>query len=219
MSAPIVFLDTETDGVHPGRKVWEVAMIRRFDGVDNRMEFFVEIDLSTADPFGLKVGGFYGRHPLGRYLSGIARTPFEGMQESEFRTDFQAAREVARFTHGAHLAGIVPNFDAEVLANLLRASGLTPAWHYHLIDVETLAVSWLNGIAAHGHSSVACSDSPIDCAVAEDEQEQLLTLPWSSEAISRAIGVEPPPAELRHTAMGDADWALRIYDRIFGGAL
>ena len=28
MTAPIVFLDTETDGLHPGRRVWEVAMIR-----------------------------------------------------------------------------------------------------------------------------------------------------------------------------------------------
>ena len=29
MSTPLVFIDTETDGLHPGRKAWEIALIRR----------------------------------------------------------------------------------------------------------------------------------------------------------------------------------------------
>jgi hypothetical protein len=29
MSAPIVFMDTECDGLRPDRKVWEVAIVRR----------------------------------------------------------------------------------------------------------------------------------------------------------------------------------------------
>lgn len=64
MSAPLCFVDCETDGVHPGRQPWEVAIIRREpDGPQDVVRFFVELDLSTADPFGLRVGRFYHRHP------------------------------------------------------------------------------------------------------------------------------------------------------------
>jgi len=62
---PLCFIDTETDGVHPGRKPWEIALIRRDETGEHEQSFFVDIDLSTADPFGLRVGRFYDRHPLG----------------------------------------------------------------------------------------------------------------------------------------------------------
>ena len=55
-----MFLDTETDGIHPGRRVWEVAMIRRdYDGDSVKQietHFFVGLDLRDSDPFGLRVG-------------------------------------------------------------------------------------------------------------------------------------------------------------------
>jgi hypothetical protein len=219
-NAPIVFLDTETDGVHPGRKVWEVAMIRRDEGGERETSFYVEPNLETADSVGLNVGRFYERHPLGRYLSGL-----ESCRAGVEVSPKHAAYTVARWTHGAHIVGAVPNFDTEVLGALMREHGLTPAWHYHLIDVEALAFGWLHGVAAHGHSSVACSDSPVDCnwwgEMAEgvsDEERDLTRPPFRSDDLSRACGVEPPSDEERHTAMGDAKWAMRLYDRITGGA-
>ncbi|MFR9767092.1 hypothetical protein [Nocardia sp. SC052] len=201
MTAPLCFLDTETDGVHPGRKAWEVAMIRREpDGTQHQTQFFIDIDLETADPFGLRVGRFYERHPYGRYLAGtIPDFCFGIKDDGEFLRPRDAAHNIARFTHGAHLIGIVPSFDTEVLANLLREQHLTPAWHYHLIDVETLAMGWLH---------------------AWDRQTEEVfapPLPWKSEDVSRSIGVEPPSEQMRHTAMGDADWAMRMWDRITGG--
>ena len=212
-TTPIVFLDTETDGVHPGRKVWEIAMIRR-DGVGEReLSMFVDIDLSTADPFGLKVGGFYDRHPLGQYLAGATDSAHvDPWSPAGAVTPGYAADVVARWTHGAHIVGAVPNFDAEVLAGLLRDNGLTPAWHYHLIDIESMAVGYLSGLSAHGHSSDTCAETP-NC----DGDEMPLPLPWKSDALSRAVGVEPPTEEERHTAMGDARWAQRVYDAITGG--
>lgn len=192
MTAPLCFIDTETDGVHPDRRVWEVAMIRReTDGTENEMDFFVEIDLSTADPFGLRVGGFYDRHPLGRYLAGKGVAMPEPYDDgAEYLSTTEAARMVARYTHGAHLVGAVPNFDAEVLARLLRDELLTPAWHYHLVDVEALMAGWLAGRVAP---------------------------PWRSDDLSLAVGVVPPSETERHTAMGDARWAMRCYDRVVGG--
>jgi hypothetical protein len=34
--------------------------------------------------------------------------------------------------------------------------------------------------------------------------------------LSFAVGVEPPRVGERHTAMGDARWAMRLYDAITG---
>jgi hypothetical protein len=130
----LVFIDTETDGVHPGRVAWEIGMICRAEGVTEEMSFFVDIDLSSADPFGLKIGRFYDRHPRGRWLSGLD----EVLADDVMARPASAAAAVARWTHGAILVGAVPNFDTETLAPLLRQHGLTPAWHYHLVDVETL---------------------------------------------------------------------------------
>lgn len=197
---PLCFIDTETTGVHPDRKVWEVAMIRREDGRQQETQFFVEVDLANADPFGLKVGGFYDRHPAGRWLSnkgGSIEYPTGGDAE-RFLDRYTAAKVIARFTHGAHLVGAVPNFDAETLAPLLRDENLTPSWHYHLIDVEALAVGYLAG-----------SDLPESRRVAR-------TLPWKSDDLSRVCGVEPPTDDERHTAMGDARWAMRLFDAITG---
>lgn len=200
MTAPLCFLDTETTGVHPGRKVWEVAMIRREEGrPDRATQFFVDVDLAEADPFGLKVGRFYDRHPVGRWIAGLGgpiASP-TGSDKGGHLDKYTAALTVAKYTHGAHLVGAVPNFDAEVLAELLRDEQLTPSWHYHLIDVEALAVGYLAGTYRRAPAS---------------------PLPWSSEDLSEACGVEVPSEDDRHTALGDARWAQRLYDKITKGA-
>ena len=46
--APLVFLDTESDGLRPDCRVWEIAMIRREPDyaktkVDYRLQFLVSI--------------------------------------------------------------------------------------------------------------------------------------------------------------------------------
>jgi hypothetical protein len=197
MTTPLCFVDTETDGVHPGRKPWEIALIRRDETGQHELSFFVEIDLSTADPFGLRIGGFYDRHPLGRAITQSGHpmnwnptTPDRG----DYFTRSRAAQLVARMTHGAHLIGAVPNFDSEVFDRLLRDHGLAPSWHYHLIDVEALAVGYARAKGVK------------------------LSLPWSSDELMDAIGVPKPSDEVRHTALGDARWAMATYDAVMGGA-
>lgn len=76
-------------------------------------------------------------------------------------------------THGAHLVGAAPNFDAEVLAALLRDNGLTPSFHYHLIDVEALAVGWL-------------------CAWDRADGEPGIRPPWRSDDLSRRSASRRP---------------------------
>lgn len=194
---PLCFIDTETTGVHPGRRAWEIAIIRRDEKGQRKLVLQIEdIDLSNADPFGLKVGRFYDRHFL------YARTHDTASEHYRLVKEAGAARLVEYYTRGAHLVGAVPSFDAEVFDDMLRRHGLIPAWHYHLIDVEALAVGWLSA-AAHFERGPRVE----------------LGLPWKSDDLSLALGVEPASEEERHTALGDAHWAMRLYDAITGGRL
>jgi DNA polymerase III epsilon subunit-like protein len=178
---PLVFLDTETTGVHPGREVWEVAMIRREGDNESETQFFVDVDLSVADPFGLSIGCFYERHPWGMYLAGNNSVDWD---DSLVKSRYEAAEIVAHRTHGAHIVGAVPNFDTEVLDRLLRAHGLIPAWHYHLVDVETLAAGVLG-----------------------------LRPPWNFDKVLDEFGLTYDEKD-RHTALGDARMARALYDAV-----
>jgi DNA-binding CsgD family transcriptional regulator len=130
----IVFLDTETTSLRHDRRVWELAYIVRRDGekdwertgfIDSR-----DLDFANADPFSLKIGGFYDRHPQRA-----------GLHEDSSRVvdERTALLTLERYARGATIVGAVPNFDTEVLSNRMRAYGICPSWHYHLVDVETLA--------------------------------------------------------------------------------
>jgi len=186
---PIVYLDTETDGLHHGRKAWEVAMIREDDGGVRERQFFVGIDLRSSDPAGLQVGGFWDRHPAGRKMSGKTT---DGVPCPPVLSKHDAAREVMSWTFGAVLVGVGTHFDAETLAGLLRAEGYVPSWHYALVDVKSMGAGFL---LAHGKGQPE---------------------PWVSDELARACGVEPPSDEDRHTALGDARWARRWFHTMTG---
>jgi Exonuclease len=193
VSAPIVVLDCETTGLDPVLdEVWEFAGIRREgDGTEQELHLFIEhnVDRCAGLP-----PSFRADH--------AGRWPGDAMATS--RAD--AAFLIDTFLRGkagsskAHIVGAVPNFDTERLARLLRAYatpnpvGWREPWHYHLVDVENLAVGWLRG---------QFPDIPLDP-------------PWDSELLSEAVGVSIVPEE-RHTAMGDVRWAMKIYDRVMKG--
>jgi hypothetical protein len=103
-------------------------------------------------------------------------------------------RCVEELTRGAVLVGAVPSFDAEVLAARMRACGVAPSWHYQVQDFETLIAGFLRG-----------------------QGKPVPGLPWKSDDLSRLAGVEPPGEDERHTALGDARWALRAWDAVMGG--
>jgi len=194
VNVPICFIDTESDGIHPTRKPWEIALILRRPGKPEiTWSAFVEIDLSTADLFGLNVGRFYGRHPLGQFIKfGNGGVPPAPNGQHQYVTRRSAALRVAQLTHGAHLVGAVPHFDTEIFDRLLRDHGLAPSWHYHLCDVENLAVGYLAG------------------------QGSPLLPPWNSDDLSEALKLDPIPEDKRHTALGDAQFAQKIWDKVMG---
>ncbi len=180
----VVFLDTETTGLSLDDDIWEFATIVRDPGEpDVEWPGFIEHDLDKAAQLPER---FLADHDA-RYAA------------EDALTRGAAAMLLDGLLRGAHIVGAVPNFDTERIAILLRAHGIEPAWHYHLIDVENLAVGYIMG--RYG--------------IAEPAESDAVTLPWDSDKVSAAIGVTVPDGE-RHTALGDARWARDIFDVVMG---
>lgn len=192
--APICFVDTETLGLDPEAPVWEFAAIRR--------EWPLTVEqwggdvAATVQDSEAKFHCFidHREEPWVTQMSNAGGAQFLTdyrlrFDASQALTTYAAAQLIHQATQGAHIVGAVPSFDTERLATLLHSRGFEPAWHYHLCDCETLAIGYL---AAAGN---------------------VITPPWKSDTISRAIGVEPDDFQ-RHTAMGDCLWARAQYDTV-----
>lgn len=205
MTNTICFIDTETTSLRADRRAWEIGIIaRQPDGTQVDHHWFIDamdLDLGNADVKSLEIGRFYDRHPqyqLGREAD-YAETEAEG----------DALREVEAITRGAHLVGAVVSFDADVLGQRMRAHGICPSWHYHLCDVEALAAGFIHAHAAALEKGGAALDEA-------RRLRQLASPPWKSDDLSAALGITVSEEE-RHTALGDAKWAMRIYDAVMGG--
>ena len=139
----LCFIDTETTSLRPDRRAWEIGLIARSEdgALDIEHHWFIDahdLDLGNADVMSLKIGRFYERHPHYRLDRESRGTDTE--------SEYDALRLVEAITRGAHLVGAVPNFDADVLSARMRANGICPSWHYHLIDIEALAVGYLHAL-------------------------------------------------------------------------
>lgn len=199
---PYVFIDTETTSLGPDRLAWEVAMIRCIPGQPDATEevrMFVDgLDLSDANPASLRIGKFYDRHPRANGTA-TANELAEAFRDDIFRPTRNANPDlmseqnvmavVEHWTRGATLVGAAPWFDAEVLANRMRAHGLCPAWDHRLICVETLALPQI------GYSDKGRPRGLVNTA--------------------EALDIEHDEAD-KHTALGDAALAQRIFEHLVG---
>lgn len=191
MSA-LVFLDFETTGLTTADEPWEFAAVRREpDSSEREWWTFIDHDERKAE-----------------------QLPESFLADYRNRYDFEQSEPSGRFPKWLmatgllegrpHVVGAVPDFDARHLRKMLGTNGYTDPWHYHLIDVETLVVGYLR----------ACADRDGLRNLPQDA----LSLPWDSDELSRAIGVEPPGPGVRHTAMGDVRWTMALWDAVMGGA-
>lgn len=189
---PVVFLDTETTGLDPEtERIFEVAIIAG----EKEHVWRIEPERSVVDrmhPKALEVNRYHER----------TQRP-----EWEWGAYIGSLVEIADLIHGKHIVGAVPDFDTRFLAaEYKRAGGRVscPQWHYHLIDVETLAVGYLYG--RYG----------TDAGPPVEAEGAAVRLPWDSNALSAAVGVDPARFP-RHQAMGDVRWAMAIYDAVTRG--
>lgn len=217
MTTPICFVDTEATGLHPElHHIWEVGLIVRRDGTDTEYLWQLPVDLSTADPFALEIGGFWERRWPEPEDEGDAAAALRGTGTNWWRVPLtDRERWCDRFvqlTHGCLLVGNVVSFDAERLAALLRWEQRMPTWYHHLIDVETLAAGHLRSLSDHVAATSGGDDERIDRA---NDLREIATPPWDSDKLSEALGVKVADED-RHTALGDARHCRDLYDAVMG---
>lgn len=189
--APIIFLDTETTGLELDDDIWEFAAIRREDdGTETEHHWFVDHAASKCKQLPADfLEDHHNRFPAYH----------DGTYGDEVISGHRFTSKILELmSDRPHIVGAVPDFDMQRIGRMLwvqwsRKASAYP-WHYHLIDVENLAVGYL---ARHGDAL------------------DVITPPWDSELLSKAVGVDPDNFE-RHTAMGDAKWARAIYDQVMG---
>jgi len=179
----IVFVDTETTSLRPERRAWEIAIIARNteSGEDTEHTWFVnkdDLDLGNADLGSLKIGRFHDRHPE---FDSASDDPWAGPLAP---VEWNVSRDIEHLTRGAIWVGAVPDFDTHVLGEMLRRTGFCPAWHYHLVDVETLAAG-------------ARRQAP----------------PWGFDDLLAGYGLAYSEED-RHTALGDARMVRDLYDAV-----
>ena len=139
--ARLIFLDTETTSLdRRTREIWDLAyIIRDDDHNDVEKQWFLPVSLREADPISLKIGNYYQRHPSPMHSRGDARSISNSLVDPH-----GLWREVASDLRDAIIVGAVPSFDEETIADTLHGrNGLQPTWHYHLVDIETLAAGAL----------------------------------------------------------------------------
>lgn len=188
MSAPIIFMDTETTGLSLDDDIWEFAAIRRHpDGSEERTHLFIEHDQRKCR---LLPESFRADHRE-RFPSGCSGQVIPQRIAAHVIAEELGQREGEE---KPHIVGAVPNFDTERITRLItRYTNATPGWHFHLVDVENLIVGFL---ASGG---------------------KILAPPWDSNELSATIGIDAGQFQ-RHSAMGDAEWARAIYDTVMPSA-
>lgn len=184
---PLIFLDCETTGLCPDiHAPWEIAWqtavhdgkrLELVAGYQSRIDLAADV-LLCADETALQIGRFAERY--------ISPQPSAHML-TWLQADIARVMRRAETTQVPHLVGAVPSFDHNMLCmNHLGWPGFGEGlWHYHLIDVETLAAGKL-GIAP----------------------------PYSSSDLTAALGVTVDE-ETKHTAMGDVNWAVQLYAAVY----
>lgn len=178
----ITFLDTETLGLDPDAPIWEFACIRRRKGLpDLTVHILIEHDpgdwLETLPP------AFQDDYRT-RY------NPIHSLTEGA------AASEIHFATNGAIVVGCNPGFDIDSarLTKLMQRNGIEPAWHYHPLDISSMAIGYLAG---KGFPPAQ---------------------PWKSDHLANDIGIVTGNYQ-RHTAHGDVLWTAAQWDQIMGGGV
>jgi len=199
----ICFADLETTGLDSDwHEPWELC-IATYDTASRQVTqtdtwLLPLIHPERADPMALQIGGFWQRwsRPLAnptivRGDTTIDRTPQERLNA--------IAWEAAHLLAGRSLIGANPAFDDRFLTQLCKRAGVPAAWHYRPVCIEAMTYGYL----------------------ARDPHVTLPEMPWKADDLTRLLLGAERTAELavaKHTALGDVEWAIAMYDTITGPA-
>lgn len=195
-AVPLVWLDTETTSLRHDRRAWEIAAIVRRPGLpDVEHQWLIhvaDLDITNADPVALDVGGFWDRHPQAAHVRDGGDPTKAPPADGVFALTSALRQLAVLVADRALILGSNPAFDTYTLEPRMLETGIPPGWHYHPVDVPTLAQGWILG-----------AGKPLPDST-------------KSDAISLAVGIDPARYD-RHAALGDCRWLRDLYDAVNTG--
>lgn len=217
----LAFIDTETTGLGPLSRPWEVAVIIRetdyvemhemavpeptqIPGETRREEWLFQVDYNWDTlPPGTEKEALVVNRWAERGLGEAGAQYRAGLIDQDVLTaagpEWSIAASVHRKLVGCTLVGVGVHYDAEVLGRWFLRHGLPwQPWHYAVLDLKTAGWGYLRG---RDRDQVLPDDGSWD------------TIPISSERVGNFFTHLPADDE-RHTALGDARWAERWYDAL-----
>lgn len=217
----LCIVDCETTGLYPdaGHEIWEIGLIVREQTdlsdpyaarKDTEYLWRVKPDLTRADPEALRKNRFYDR------TDGMVIDPVDhaanlaglSINDVVWSDPAEVAAFLAFQLDNAIVVGANPGFDIDFIRPFLHRHGWAYTAHYRPICITGFAAGYLFGKAT-ATSRIASAEPPSSFPAA-------LNLPWSSNAISAEVGVNPDDYD-RHTALDDCRWALAQLDAVMGG--
>lgn len=188
MTSILCFTDCETDSTRLDAQIYEIGVIRRQVTFANDGEI-VNAETTTHRwmlPITPELAEPTSLN-VGRFHRRHPQgNAFDRSNNVALSDLSETAVEVARLTHNATLIGIGVDFDAVRLVHMILGTGV-PSWNYRLADIRALMAGRLQA-----------------------------PLPWITATLAKELGVRPPTAEERHTALGDAAWSMRCWDAVYG---
>lgn len=199
----LALVDTETNALGDLAVPYEIAIIKRNleepDVPDGEYLFHIQYTTSSlpagTNPESLNVGGWRERvwsKGGADYRDRLAETDPEVYVATG--PEWTIARTVRRLLEGCVLATVGP-FDLPVLRRMFLRHGLVrpdeDVWHYSTHDLKSQAYGYA---LAKGYRPA---------------------LPMFSEELGDLVGATRALPEERHTALGDARWARRVWDAMY----
>ena len=182
----VAFVDIETTGLDPEHDaIWEIGII-----IDDTpivwQQMLTDRQIDNVHPDAARITGFHTRY-----------NPVDALTPSS------SIRRLIHLIGDRHMVGACPWFDSErlhrvILGDIRRALPRELPWHYHLVDVENLAMGFL---------------------MARGDFEKM-PFPWKSRELAAMLGVDQDALRAEwgqeHSALADAEFARRMFEAVVG---
>lgn len=207
----VAYVDTETGGLDPRHRPWEIGIILTWGGdslsPEHERRYLIHVadfDPSTADPKALDMNGFHHRHPQGAKADAslVATHMSNRAEDYYYLTEEHAAAVVADILDGCVIIACNAGFDVYgQLAPMLARHGHLPTWHYNPVDVTAYAAGVLGWPPSTQLSSRSVADalgvfrdmSTAHSAMADCEYARTLALAAQLHSCHRRV---PVPASV-----------------------
>lgn len=126
----LVFLDSETTGLHRNARIWELGMVVRSAGTPDVSLLYqvTNVDMRGADPKALRMNKHADRSAF----------PPDGTQ---MLTEAALARLLSTLLVNVTIVGAVPSFDMEKIGLMLDRHGYDEVWHHRVMCVEAMTAA------------------------------------------------------------------------------